>query len=122
MQKTISMATVLSLVMVLLGSVNTLKAQEKSAALDTLMVHTSAVCHMCKDRIEKELGYTRGVKSVNLDLGSNNVTIVYKTDKTDADALKEALTKIGYDADEIPAKPKAKARLHECCKAPDDHH
>ena len=34
----------------------------------TVKIKTSAICEMCKERIEKRLAFTKGVKDVNLNL------------------------------------------------------
>lgn len=94
-------------------------AQDSPPKFDTLTVSTSAVCGMCKKTIESNLGFEKGVKTVNLDLATNEVTVVYKPVKTDEASIKEALVKLGYTAGEIPANKKAKSKLHSCCQAPD---
>lgn len=50
---------------------------------------------MCKDRIEKDIAYTKGVKSVKLDLDTKIVTIEYRTEKTDPNKLRDTISKIG---------------------------
>jgi len=44
------------------------------------------------------------------------LTIKYKKGKNTKENLKIAVTKIGYDADEMPAKLKAYNALPACCK------
>lgn len=83
---------------------------------------TSAQCSDCKVRIEKNMAYEKGVKSVNLNLETKVVTIEYKVDKTNPDKLREAISKIGYDADDVPADQKAYNKLPACCqKGGHDH-
>jgi mercuric ion binding protein len=89
----------------------TAKAQEQ-----TIVIKTSAVCGECKKHIETALNYTKGVKSANLDVESKEVTVVYKSEKTTPDKIREAISKAGYDADSIPANPKSYERLEPCCK------
>ena len=79
-------------------------------------IQTSAQCSMCKDRLEKDLAFEKGVKSVSLDLETKIISIEYQTDKTDPDKLKEAISKIGYDADDVTADIKAYDKLPDCCK------
>ncbi len=86
------------------------------AQTDTLKVKTSAECGTCKKKLEKELVFEKGVKSVNLNLDSKVVTVVYSEEKTNADKIRKAISKIGYDADSIPADKKAYDRLPDCCK------
>ena len=92
------------------------ESEEKTKKTDKVEIQTSAQCSMCKDRIEKDMAYTKGVKSVNLDLDTKIVTIEYRTEKTDPDKLREAISKIGYDADDVTADLKAYEKLPACCK------
>jgi periplasmic mercuric ion binding protein len=79
-------------------------------------IQTSAQCGMCKERIEKNLSFERGVKSVDLDLETKVLTLTYNEQRTDADKLRKAVTKIGYDADDQEAELKAYDKLPACCK------
>ena len=88
--------------------------------LDSIKIQTSAQCGMCKDRIEEYLAFEKGVKRSNLDLNSKIVTVWYKPSRTDQEKIRTAITKIGYDADDLPADRKAYEKLPDCCKKPDD--
>lgn len=79
-------------------------------------VKTSAICKMCKERIERDLSLTKGVKSADLNLDNKVVTVRYMNSKTSADAIRDAITKIGYDADSLTADQKAHDRLPDCCQ------
>jgi copper chaperone CopZ len=81
-----------------------------------LSFRTSSVCDMCETTIEKELIYEKGVKSVDLDLSTNLVKVEYDERKTTPEAIKVALTKLGYHADELPGDSKAFANLPACCQ------
>jgi len=83
---------------------------------DTLSVKTSAVCVMCKERIETALAYEKGVKSATLNVDDKIATIVYNPVKTSPGQLRKVISKIGYDADSIPADQKAYEKLPACCK------
>ena len=88
----------------------------KESKYDTVQIQTSAVCGMCKERIEHDMAFEKGVKSVELDSETKVLTLVYKKGKTTVKDLKVALTKIGYDADEMLADQKAHDRLPACCQ------
>lgn len=95
-------------------------AQESEKKTDKSLVEvefqTSAQCGDCKERIEKNMSFEKGVKYVNLDLETKKVTIKYRADKTTEEKLKTAISKIGYDADDVEADPKAYAKLPACCQ------
>jgi len=81
-----------------------------------ISIQTSAVCKMCKDRLESNLIYEKGVKKVSLDMKTKILTIKYRSDKTNPETLKKAVSNLGYDADEVPANEKAYEELPACCK------
>ena len=91
------------------------------AQTDTVRIKTTAICDDCKNRIEHDLSFQKGVKSSNVDLGTKEVTVVYNAEKTDPDKIRIAITKIGYDADTMKAVVKAFNKLPECCRVPGKH-
>jgi copper chaperone CopZ len=93
---------------------DTTEIQEKT--VQKIEIQTSAQCELCKERIEKNMAFEKGVKFVELNLETKVLTLKYRTDKTDPEKLKKALSKIGYDADDVPADPEAYAKLPACCQ------
>ena len=91
-------------------------ASAKTAGTTTVQFKTSAVCDMCKARIEKSMAYEKGVQSAVLDVPSQMLTVTYKSDKTTPAALRTAVQKTGYDADDQTADARAYNRLPDCCK------
>lgn len=87
-----------------------------NAQVKTVAIKTSAVCEMCKNTLEKDLTFEKGVKSVNLDLETMVLNIAYIDSKTDPDKLRKRVTKVGYNADSLMRDPKAYEKLDECCK------
>jgi periplasmic mercuric ion binding protein len=83
----------------------------------TVKIKTTAVCGMCKDRIEKGLSYEKGIKSSDLDVKTRIVTVVYDEKKTNPDKIRTAISKTGYDADEVKADKVAYEKLPGCCKS-----
>ena len=89
------------------------------AQKETVKIETSAQCEMCKERIEEEMQFTKGVTAANLDVESQILTITFKSKKTNLDKIKRAISLIGYDADEILSDEKAHDKLPKCCQNPD---
>lgn len=118
LQKIISM----SLLLLLIFPVALLAQEKKKSKTDKVEIQTSAICGMCKDRLEKNLAFEKGVKSVSLDDETKIITIEYKRGKNDKEKLKKAISKIGYDADDVPADEKAYERLPDCCKKGNEPH
>ena len=90
--------------------------KKNKTELETIEIQTSAVCGMCKERLEHDLAFEKGVKFVELDDETKILTIKYKKGKNTKENLKKAVTKVGYDADEMPAELKAYNSLPDCCK------
>ena len=82
----------------------------------TIKIKTSGDCEKCKSRIESGLSFEKGVKSATFDTKTKVVTATYNPKKTSAEKIKIAITKIGYDANEMKADEKAYNRLPDCCK------
>jgi hypothetical protein len=52
-----------------------------------------------------------------LDDKAMTFTVYYNAKKTTLQTIKEGISKLGYDADEVKADPKAYENLDGCCKA-----
>lgn len=92
------------------------KVKAKGPATEMVQLKTSAVCDMCKARLEKAMAYEKGVQQATLDVPSQMLSVTYRPDKTNPSALSAAIQKTGYDANDQPADEKAYERLPECCK------
>ena len=99
-------------------------AQEKEKAKKTeeIKIQTSAICGMCEERIENDLSFEKGVKSVDLDNETKIVTVGYDPKKTDPDKIRKAISDIGYDADDVPADQEAHDKLPKCCQKGNEPH
>jgi mercuric ion binding protein len=98
------------------------KAKSKAAGTEQFQIKTSAVCDMCKARLEKSLAYEKGVQAAHLDVPSKVLTVSYRPDKTSPAALRTAVQRTGYDADEQLAEARAYDRLPDCCKKTNNVH
>ena len=100
----------------------TTKVKAKGPATEQLQLKTSAVCDMCKARLEKALAYEKGVQAANLDVPTKVLTVTYRPDKTTPTALRAAVQRTGYDAEDQPAEARAYDRLPDCCKKTNNVH
>jgi len=89
---------------------------------DTIVIKTSSICETCKKTLEKSMAFEKGVKSSNLNIDTKELTVIYNPKKTNPDKIKKAVTLTGYDADSLPADPKAYQNLNDCCKKENSHH
>jgi copper chaperone CopZ len=89
---------------------------QKADELKEVKIKTSAICDMCKETIEKQLAFEKGVKRSNLDVESKIVTVYYNPAKISPEKIRLAISRAGYDADDVPANKKAYDKLDGCCK------
>ncbi len=88
-----------------------------SGPTQTVKIKTSAICEMCKERIEKNLALTKGIEKSDLNLeDQSNITVVYNPDKIDVAKIKQVIAETGYDADDVKAVKKSYEKLPNCCK------
>jgi len=85
-----------------------------------IKIKTSSQCEMCKETIEKAMAYEHGVVSSDLNVETQMLTVKYKSKKTTPEKIRIAVSKVGYDADDVAADQKAYEQLSPCCKKPDD--
>jgi periplasmic mercuric ion binding protein len=113
MSKSLASAAILFLAMLFFAPA---KLSAQNAKLDTVKIKTSAECDMCKTKLETEVGRSKGVKSVNVDLSTQVVTVVYNSTKTNPAKIKTIMSNAGYDADDVKANNRAAKKLPDCCK------
>jgi copper chaperone CopZ len=93
--------------------------EEIDEALFTkIEINTSAQCGMCKSSIEDKMYHLPGVGKAKLNLKDKKATIFYDPKATNPDALRKAISEMGYDADEVKGDAKAYEQLPDCCKKP----
>jgi periplasmic mercuric ion binding protein len=110
---TILRMTILVTTMVLLINYSGYSQDKKNAEIK---IKTSAVCGMCKDRIEQGLAYEKGIKDVSLDVETKVATVKYNPSKITPDEIRKMISKLGYDADTVAADKAAYEKLPKCCK------
>jgi mercuric ion binding protein len=81
-----------------------------------IQIKTSAECDECKKKIESNLIYEKGVKFCKLNVETKMLSVTYNPEKTNSEKIKLAVSKLGYDADEIKADSLEYAKLPACCK------
>lgn len=59
---------------------------------------TGMTCAACSNRIEKVLNRTDGVDEANVNLTTENATIIYNLNSTSVETLIKKIQKLGYDA------------------------
>jgi copper chaperone CopZ len=108
----------LAFLVLIIGSMSFIFPQAKpNQKVATVTILTSSVCDDCKERIEKELNYTKGVIYSELDVATKQVTIKYKTKIVTEQQLKEVISNMGYDAGDLKRNEAAFNNLPKCCQS-----
>lgn len=83
---------------------------------ETIEIKSSLICGMCEDRVMKGLAFERGVTKVQVNLKEQLITVDYRPKQTSPEKIKQAITKLGHDADDLLADEDAYENLPACCK------
>lgn len=95
---------------------------QKQKATETAIIKTAIYCDHCKQcetcgpKFEKTLLKEKGVQMVTLNEKEMIIKVVYNTKKTNIEAIRKAISKLGYDADNVKADAVAYESLDGCCK------
>lgn len=92
------------------------KTIEKAIIQTNIYCNHCAKCETCGEKFQKVLLREKGIQMVTLDEKEMTIEVVYSTKKTDLIKIKTAITKLGYDADEMKADVAAYEGLDNCCK------
>jgi copper chaperone CopZ len=120
MKKLTSTFFLKSVLLLFLFNIGKISAQEPDKA--EIKIKTSAVCNECKNTIESALAFKKGIKKSSLDISTSIITVNYNPLKTTPEKIRETISNAGYDADDIPANPKAYKKLSSCCKKEKSSH
>ena len=94
---------------------------QQQKTIQTAVIKTAIYCDHCKacetcgpkfNQLLKE----KGVQMVALDEKAMTLKVTYNSKKIDLITIKRAISKLGYDADEVKADAVAYDSLDGCCK------
>lgn len=95
---------------------------QKKGNTQTVVIKTKIYCDHCKqcetcgDKFSKDLYNEIGVKRVDVDPKAMTITVVYDFRKITVEKVRDCISKLGYDADDVKADPAGVAKLDGCCK------
>jgi mercuric ion binding protein len=92
------------------------KKNQKAVIQTVLNCNHCKVCETCGKNFQENILKIKGVKMYELDEEKMTLTVYYNAQKTDLGTIKTAISKMGYDADDIKADAVAYAQLDRCCK------
>lgn len=100
----------------------TLFANAKGGETKTVTIKTQIYCSHCLQcgscgaNINDHIREGKGIKKVAVDPKTNTITVTYDANKTNVDAIRGAINKAGFDADDKKAPAEAVNSLDGCCK------
>ena len=106
----------LALVSLITLGVSAQQSKTASKGEQTVTIQTNGVCQKCADKFKENVPYFKGVKSYNYDMKTAKLTINYDAKRTNPDQLRQQISKLGYNADNVKADPAARAKLPACCR------
>jgi hypothetical protein len=71
-------------------------------------------CSMCKKRIE-DAAYVKGVKRAEWNETSHELTVIYRTSKTNVESIAKSIAKAGHSSEKIQASEEDYNNLPDCC-------
>jgi mercuric ion binding protein len=92
------------------------KTNQKAVIKTILHCDHCNECETCGQKFKTEMLKIKGIKMYELDDKAMTFTVYYNSKKTTLQAIKEGISKLGYDADDVKADPAAYESLDGCCK------
>ena len=83
-------------------------------------IKSSVQCGMCRSSIQTKLNKLKGVENVSVDIDNQLIKVQWIGEQLSVESIKKAISKLGYDADDVLAKQAAYRQLPACCKKPKD--
>lgn len=101
--------------LVFIGTMNTGNSYtQETKRVDTTQFHVSGVCGQCKTRIENA-AFIKGVKWAQWDVETGVLSVIYRSDKVEPDAVHKAVARAGHDTEKFRAPDEVYSRLPRCC-------
>lgn len=92
------------------------RTNQKAVIKTILHCDHCSVCETCGLKFKTEMLKIKGVKMYELDDKKMTFTVYYNAKKTDLQTIKIAISKMGFDADEVKADVTGYQKLDGCCK------
>jgi len=72
---------------------------KKQKKIETVTFSTHLHCENCVKKVQENIAYLKGVKSLEVSLEKQTVTVGFDPSKTNAETLAAAIRKLGYPAE-----------------------
>ena len=116
------MKRIISLFIAILLFTSYTQATRLTSGDQEVKIKTSAKCKMCKSRLERNLGLSKGITEAKLNLTDKVMTVKYNPNRTSEDKIRELIARTGYQADAVPAVESAHDKLPKCCQRTAEAH
>lgn len=90
---------------------------EKAIIQTSYICKTCEMCGTCGPLFHKTLLKIKGVRMFEVDKEKNTIIVYYNGKKTNLQVIKNVISNIGYDADDVLANLEAREKLFNCCKS-----
>lgn len=116
--KKIVFASIMAIFILTSGS---LYAQETSK-YEVVKIKVSMTCDHCKQTIEKNIAFEKGVKDLDVNLETKMITITYNKEKTSPEQLEVAIQKLDFKTEiiEVSCTGHNGTTDHKCNKSKAD--
>ena len=92
------------------------KTVQKAIIKTTITCDHCKQCETCGGLLEQTLLKTKGIQMITLDEKKATIEVIYNAKKIDLTTIKNSISKLGYDADDVKADPAGYDKLGGCCK------
>ena len=93
----------------------------KEKVKQTVVFSVKMDCGSCKNKIEKNISFEKGVTDLNVNMQSQTVTVEFREDKTNIENLISAFKKLGFDATVVEKESSPKVDHSDCSAAGHKH-
>jgi len=83
---------------------------------ETVVIQTNAYSSKSNDIFKESIPFVKGVKEFKFDEKTSQIAVAYDAKKTNPAAIRAAIAKLGFDADQVKANEQARAKLPAECK------
>ena len=81
--------------------ITTLAKTPRKKEMKTVVFSVAMHCHKCVEKINANIAFEKGVKSLEVSFDQLTVTIGYDASKTDENKLADAIRKLGYQVEKV---------------------
>ncbi|MFB9273271.1 MULTISPECIES: heavy-metal-associated domain-containing protein [Flavobacteriaceae] len=108
-----SKKTLLIIAILFIGVSTQAQKKNKNAKIT---FEVNGICEMCKDRIEKAVLKTKGVKFCSWSIETHQLSLIMDERKVDELTIHKNIAAVGHDTKKVKATDEAYNNLHGCCK------